>query len=137
MSFCFCFVSGLLLTGIGLLLALEGELPLLAAGPWDDPALGDDVAELGGVHEAHHAVAGNEGGPIGVRPGPLEPLHRDGQVARAEGRALRLVAMEQSPLAHPLAALASELSICDGPRQPDHVAVLVLVVGLEEKVLGR
>ena len=96
MSFCFCFVSGLLLTGIGLLLALEGELPLLAAGPWEDPALGDDVAELGGVHEAHHAVAGNEGGAIGVRPGPLEPLHRDGPVARAEGRALRLVAMEQS-----------------------------------------
>ena len=96
MSFCFCFVSGLLLTGIGLLLALEGELPLLAAGPWEDPALGDDVAELGGVHEAHHAVAGNEGEAIGVRPGPLEPLHRDGPVARAEGRALRLVAMEQS-----------------------------------------
>ena len=32
------------------------------------PAFGDDVAELGGVHEAHHAVAGNEGEAIGVKP---------------------------------------------------------------------
>ena len=81
--------------GIGLLLALEGELPLLAAGPWEDPALGDNVAELGGVHEAHHAVAGSEGEATAVRP-PLGLLHRDGPVARADGRALRLVAMEQS-----------------------------------------
>ena len=68
----------------------------MAVGPWEDLALGDDVAELGGVHEAHHTVAGNKGWAIGVRPGPLEPLRRDGPVARAEGRALRLVAMEQS-----------------------------------------
>ena len=76
MPFGFCFVFVLFLVccspapvlGIGLLLALEGELPLLAAGPWEDPALGDDVAELGGVHEAHHAVAGNEGEAIGVKP---------------------------------------------------------------------
>ena len=42
--------------------------PRLPVGPREDPALGDDVAELGGVHEAHHAVAGNEGGAIGVKP---------------------------------------------------------------------
>ena len=42
---------------------------MLAAGPWEDPALGDDVAEFGvGVHEAHHAVAANEGEAIGVKP---------------------------------------------------------------------
>jgi len=100
--------------GVGPLLALGGKLPLLAAGPWEDPTLGDDLAELGEVHEAHHAAAGNEGEAIGVRPGPLESLNRDGPVARAEGRALRLFAMEQSPLAHPLAPSASELSICGG-----------------------
>ena len=55
----------------------------MPVGPLEDPALGDDVAELGGVHEAHHAVAGSEGEAIGVRPGPLEPLHRDGPVAPA------------------------------------------------------
>ena len=76
-------------------LRLSTTSPRLPVGPREDPALGDDVAELGGVHEAHHAVAGNEGEATGVRP-PLEPLHRDGPVARADGRALRLVAMEQS-----------------------------------------
>ena len=50
MPFCFCFVFGSLFTpapvmGVGLFLALEVELPLLAAGPWEDPALGDDVDE--------------------------------------------------------------------------------------------
>ena len=76
--------------GIGLLLALEGELPLLAAGPWEDPALGDDVAELGGVREAHHAVAGNEGEAIGVKP----PLNHS--TAMAQSPALKAVLCDSS-----------------------------------------
>ena len=117
-------------------LRLSTTSPRLPVGPREDPALGDDVAELGGVHEAFHAVAGAKGEALGVRTGPLDPLHRDGPVAHAEGRAPRLVPMQQRPLAHLLAAPATKPLICDGPRQPDHVAVLVLVAGLEEQVLA-
>ena len=53
--------------GVGLFLAAEHDPPL-AVGSREDPALGDDMAELGGVHEAHHAVAGIEGEAIGVKP---------------------------------------------------------------------
>ena len=53
----------------------------LPVGPREDPALGDDVAELGGVHEAHHAIAGAKGEALGVRTGPLESLHALGQGA--------------------------------------------------------
>jgi len=61
--------------GVGLFLAAEHDLPPLAVGSREDPALGDDVAKLGGVHEAHHAVAGAKGEALGVRTGPLESLH--------------------------------------------------------------
>ena len=50
-------------------------------------------------------------------------------------RTLQFALLEQSPLAHPLAAPASELGICDGPRQPDQVAVPVPVVSLEQQVM--
>ena len=56
-------------------LRLSTTSPRLPVGPREDPALGDDVAELGGVHEAHHAVAGAKGEALGVRTGPLESLH--------------------------------------------------------------
>ena len=76
-------------------LRLSTTSPHLPAGPWEDPALGDDVAELGGVHEAHHAIVAHPGayslpgwvsvqaaldfleaGAKGERKGPLEAFLR-------------------------------------------------------------
>ena len=79
----------------------------LSAGPWKDPALGDDVAELDGVHEARR----------GARAGTVvKPAHLPVALLLPEARQLIC-------LVHEAQALPGSPFRLDGP--PQSVAQLV------------